>query len=185
MLLTDSKDFLSFTKAGINVLALGQVPKRKIVDNEGQNKMIHSLDSLSFLKVDPSNLMNFKCQEYSNRQVSIEQEHTSGDAQSAERDNYYYDIYKIKIHEVTLRELLILQSLYLCKTQSEISSLVDLQPKPQFFYKSFLEFDGANILSVLSFDSKAVASLLSEDNSDYFSEEFPVIYQNKVMKKSG
>lgn len=35
MLLTDSKDFLSFSKAGINVLALGQVPKRKIIDNEG------------------------------------------------------------------------------------------------------------------------------------------------------
>lgn len=70
--------------------------------------MIHSLDSLSFLKVDPTNLMNFKCQEYSNRVVSIEQEHTSGSAKDGDRDNYYYDIYKIKIHEVTLRELLIL-----------------------------------------------------------------------------
>lgn len=37
----------------------------------------------------------------------------------------------------------------------------------------------------MSFDSKAVASLLHEDNSSYFSEEFPVIYQNKVMKKNG
>jgi hypothetical protein len=72
MLLTDSKDFLSFSKAGINILALGQVAKRKIVDMEGQTKMIHSLDSLSFLKVDHTNLMNFKCQEYSNRVVSIE-----------------------------------------------------------------------------------------------------------------
>lgn len=54
-----------------------------------------------------------------------------------------------------------------------------------FFYKSFLEFDGANILSVLSFDSKAVESLLHEDNEQYFSEEFPVIYQNKIIKKNG
>jgi hypothetical protein len=45
-----------------------------------------------------------------------------------------------------------------------------------FFYKSFLEFDGANILSVLAFDSKAVESLLHERNEKYFSEEFPVIY---------
>jgi hypothetical protein len=35
MLLTYSKDFLSFSKAGINILALGQEPKRKLVDNEG------------------------------------------------------------------------------------------------------------------------------------------------------
>lgn len=66
--------------------------------------------------MDQTNLMNFKCQEYSNRVVSIEQEHTSGGVGDARRDSYYYDIYKIKIHEVTLRELLILQSLYLCKT---------------------------------------------------------------------
>jgi len=54
-----------------------------------------------------------------------------------------------------------------------------------FFYKSFLEFDGANIVSILAFDSRSVASLLSEENSDYFSEEYPVIYKNKVLKKSG
>lgn len=126
MLITDSKDFLSFSKAGINILALGQTAKRKIFDNEGQTKMIHSLDSLSFLKVDQTNLMNFKCQEYSNRVVSIEQEHTSGSTKSGDRNSFYYDIYKIKIHEVTLRELLILQSLYLCKTQSDISNLVEM-----------------------------------------------------------
>ena len=34
MLLNDSKDFLSISKSGINILALGQTPKRKIVDME-------------------------------------------------------------------------------------------------------------------------------------------------------
>lgn len=33
--------------------------------------------------------------------------------------SFYDEIYKIKIHEVTLRELLILQSFYVSKTQSE------------------------------------------------------------------
>lgn len=61
LLLHDSKDFLSFSRAGINVLALGKVDKRKLKDNEGQQNVIHSLDSLSFLKVDKTNLMNFKC----------------------------------------------------------------------------------------------------------------------------
>lgn len=36
--------------------------------------MIHSLNSLSFLKVDSINMINFKCQDYNNRIISIEQE---------------------------------------------------------------------------------------------------------------
>ena len=37
--------------------------------------MIHSLDSLSFLKVDPYNYLNFRCQDYNNRVISVEQEY--------------------------------------------------------------------------------------------------------------
>lgn len=36
----------------------------------------------------------------------------------------YEDILKIRLNEITLRELLVLQSLYLCKTQSEIIELI-------------------------------------------------------------
>jgi hypothetical protein len=69
--------------------------------------MIHSLDSLSFLKVDEFNYLSFRCQDYDNRVISIEQEYIkerNGDA----AENIYEDLYKIKIHEITLRELLIL-----------------------------------------------------------------------------
>ena len=77
--------------------------------------MIHSLDSLSFLKVDELNYLNFKCQDYNNRVVSIEQEWKKN--QNTENVDFFYDeIYKVKIHEVTLRELLILQSFYVCKS---------------------------------------------------------------------
>jgi hypothetical protein len=48
-----------------------------------------------------------------------------------------------------------------------------------------LEFDGSNIVSILAFDSKSVASLLSEENEKFFDAEFPVIYKNKVLKKNG
>lgn len=91
----------------------------------------------------------------------------------------------MKVHEVTLRELLIIQSLYITKTTHEVEALVKLQPNPSFFYKSFLEFDGANILSMLSFDSGSIGSLLHEDNEKYFDPLFPIIYKNKVIKKSG
>lgn len=85
-------------------------------------------------------------------------------------DNFYGNVYKVKIHEVTLRELLCLQSFYLCKTSSDIVNLVKMQPNPTFFYKTFLELDGANMVSILAFDSGSMKQLLGEHNSQYFSE---------------
>ena len=77
-------------------------------------------------------------------------------------------VYKIKIHEITLRELLLLQSLYVASTSSDIVDLVRAQPKPLVFFKSFLEFDGANVVSILSFDSRAMRHLLQDEHKEYF-----------------
>jgi hypothetical protein len=97
----------------------------------------------------------------------------------------YSSIYKIKIHEVTLRELLIMQSFYLTNTITEIIELIKMQPNPSFFYKTFLELDVSNMVSILAFDSASMESLLGEANESYFSEEFPIIYKNKVQKRNG
>jgi len=43
-----------------------------------------------------------------------------------------------------------------------------MQPKPAIFFKSLLEFDAANLVSMLSFDSKSIKDLLDEKNEDYF-----------------
>lgn len=146
--------------------------------------MIHSLDAFKYLKIDQKNYINYQCQYYANRVISIEHEWTKGNAETG-TETKYYDIYKVKIHEITLRELLILQSIYLCKTQNDIENLVRLQPNPKFFFKSFLEFDGANLLSMLAFDSGSMDALLNEKNEQYFDEKYPVIYKNKITKKSG
>ena len=61
LILETNKDFISLSKAGINVLALGAVPKRKMHDNLGSEKMIHSLDGASFLKIDPINYIKYEC----------------------------------------------------------------------------------------------------------------------------
>jgi hypothetical protein len=74
-MLEGQKDFISISKAGINVLSLGAEPKRHMVDNEGQDKMIHGLDSCSFLKIDSINYIKFECQDYNNRVISVEQEY--------------------------------------------------------------------------------------------------------------
>ena len=60
--------------------------------------------------------------------------------------------------------------------------LVKDQPSPVIFYKSSLEFDGANLASVLSFDRRSMQALLGEDNKAYFSDEFPIFYLNKINK---
>ena len=60
--------------------------------------------------------------------------------------------------------------------------LVADQPNPALFYKSYLEFDGANIASILSFDSRSMGFLLSDKHADYFSDEFPIFFQNKINK---
>ena len=60
-----------------------------------------------------------------------------------------------------------------------------MQPNPKFFFKSFLEFDGANLLSMLAFDSGSMDALLNDKNEQYFDEKYPVIYKNKITKKSG
>ena len=128
--------------------------------------MIHSLDSFSFLKVDKINLINFKCQDYNNRIISIEQEDEHKITVDGKPDliHAYRELYKVKIFEITLRELLILQSFYLCKNEADIVDLVKLQPDPSFFYKTFLELDSSNVASILAFDSKAVTYLFQDDN---------------------
>lgn len=55
-----------------------------------------------------------------------------------------------------------------------------MQPNPKFFYKTFLELDASNFASILAFDSKAMISLLSSDNEQYFDSEYPIIYKNKI-----
>lgn len=66
------------------------------------------------------------------------------------------ELYKVKLHEVTLRELLILQSIYVTETGTQKYELLKMQPDPRFFYKSFLELDGSNMVSILSFDSNSI-----------------------------
>lgn len=38
---------------------------------------------------------------------------------------------------------------------------------------------------MLAFDSQAIAYLFQDDNQQYFSAEYPIIYKNKVEKKGG
>ena len=127
-LLNEHKDFVTLNRDGINVLALGSNEKRPLTDSQGLQRMIHSLESCNYLKVDKGNYILFSCAKYSDRQVQIQQEYSKGQKGAEETD--FQQIYNIKIWEITLRELLLFQSLYVCKTQADIVDLVQNQPNP-------------------------------------------------------
>jgi hypothetical protein len=50
------------------------------------------------------------------------------------------------------------------------------------FYKSFLELDGTNIVSILAFDSRSMAYILDEKFVDFFDKDYPLFYKNKIQK---
>lgn len=74
-LLSKSNDFLILNRDGINVLALGSVDKRHILDVEGNHRMMHSLESTSFLKLDAMNSIVFANQNMNKREIQIVQEY--------------------------------------------------------------------------------------------------------------
>jgi len=76
------------------------------------------------------------------------------------------------------------QSLYVCRTLTEIVDIVNDQPNPSVFYKSFLELDGSNMVSILSFDSRSMAYLLDDEFKEHFSSKYPLFYRNKIQKGS-
>ena len=68
-LISKNNDFVTLNKDGINVFALGSRDKRPIMDVEGQQRMIHSLESCNYLKLSPSNNLVFACQKMDKREV--------------------------------------------------------------------------------------------------------------------
>lgn len=91
----------------------------------------------------------------------------------------FNDIFKIRITEITLRELLLVQSIYVSKHSGGVHALVMSQPDPRLFMKVFLELNVKSLVSYLAFDYHAMAALLSEQNHEYFSDEFPIFYKNE------
>lgn len=80
---------------------------------------------------------------------------------------------------MNMRDLLLLQSIFFLENTPDIVKIVELQGNPTIFYKSFLELDRRNMLSLLAFDSNSIKILLAGCNQKYFKEEFPIFYRSK------
>lgn len=88
--------------------------------------------------------------------------------QDGDGETYFEDIYKFCIDEMSLRELLLCQSIFSCRQQFGIVKLIEIQPQIKTFLKSFLELDKNNLVQILSFDSKSIAALLHEKHQGLF-----------------
>ena len=58
--LNKNQDFVTINREGINILSLSAEAKKSILSDNGQHKMIHSLESTNYLKIDKANIVNFE-----------------------------------------------------------------------------------------------------------------------------
>lgn len=181
LIMDKNKDFVILTKDGMQVLNLSHEPKKILMDYRKQPTVIHSLDSPSFLKLEPCNFIHFKFLEDNDREITVFQEYQRKVGNS--RETRYEKIYSIKINDLSLRELNILQGFYICKDQ-EINKLVKLQPNPSLFFKTFLELDLCNFTTILAFNSSSIEHLLSSQHEQYFIPQYPIIYKSRFQKKN-
>jgi len=56
------------------LVSLGSNYKKAVIDSENRLKMMHSFESMSFLKVEPINMTSFYCQDETNKIIAIEHE---------------------------------------------------------------------------------------------------------------
>jgi hypothetical protein len=63
---------------------------------------------------------------------------------------------------MNMRDLLLLQSIFYFENNADILKIVQKQGNPTIFYKSFLELDRRNMVSLLAFDSNSIKTLLSD-----------------------
>ena len=178
---TFSNDFIVLNKGGTSFIPLGTQEKRAIFNPDGTERMVHSLRSCEYLRIEPSNLMQFDRpnQDQQNRTICVQEQQFD-----PQGNTYYADIFKLNIDEMSVRELMLVQSVFQCDNAMEIVELIDLQPSPAIFFKSFMELDQANLVQIMAFDSKIIRKLL--ENTEYeFSKEFPIFYKIRMIDSDG
>lgn len=89
-------------------------------------------------------------------------------------------MYRIRLWEPELRELLLFKSIYRCRMIKDIQTIIEQQksvllmqdpggdPDPnhwQIFYKVLLEFDIRSLIHILAFDQASMELLLGEDGN--------------------
>ena len=71
-LLHGKKDFVKINLHGLYVLSLGTEQKRYFKDDQGTSKVMHSLESVNYMKIDRQNYLLFECSKGGERCITIQ-----------------------------------------------------------------------------------------------------------------
>ena len=171
-----SKDYISLSAEGMSVMSLhGTQQKKHVMDDRHKRHLVHSLPSCNYLKLERQNSLRFECCN-ERRIVSVQSQYRCGAGYTK-----FEDIYKLDFAQLELRELLILQSIFHSDETRVIFDLIKSQGNYSLFFRSYLELDGQNMVSILAFDNKTVQQLLQPKNEAFFRADYPLFYSNKQL----
>ena len=98
-----NNDYVTINRDGISLISLDSFDKKYIKSADGQEKMIHSIESANYLKAHPNNFIYFDFAG-NNKVINIVQQFMrkgKGGMETA-----YEDVFKLRVYDITLRELL-------------------------------------------------------------------------------
>jgi hypothetical protein len=121
--LLPTNDFLILNERGVDLISLGSVQQREQSDSEGIMRNLHGLGMCDYLKIEPTNHILFALQFYDNRKLCIQQQY-SCDTYENRGVTQFELIHQISISELTLRELLLMQSIFSVTRPSDIPKLI-------------------------------------------------------------
>ena len=88
----------------------------------GKKWMFHSLKECNYLKTHPQNHLVFQYRKNEEEtMITIQEQYQT----KKSRDTNFEDIYKVLIKQLTLPELLVLQGVFSCSTQSQMAILIE------------------------------------------------------------
>ena len=120
--ITSFNDFIILNHEGLAFIPLGIYEKRSIKPEEGAERMVHSLTSCQYLRVEESNFLYFSKPTSGDCRIMKIQDQNKTQLGETE----FCDIYKISFDEMTLRELILLQSIFYCRSQANIVQLIEI-----------------------------------------------------------
>ena len=78
---------------------------------------------------------------------------------------------------MSIWEIFLIQGIFCCSSQDDMANLIESLPDTSIFFKSFLELDLANFVTILSFDSRCIKALLTESSTSKIDHQYPIFYK--------
>jgi len=69
--LTKNRDYVTINSEGISLISLDSFDKKYVKSQDGQEKMIHSLQSINYAKVHPDNFILFNFSHEKKQEICI------------------------------------------------------------------------------------------------------------------